>query len=270
MNKLSNKLGAEAFWPTSLDKESDKAARIRRNFCIDGFMTDQGAQDTSPQPRQGQKKAKRLDHIPPEVRSLRLTIRGVPCSAAMKVMLALSYQVIRNCRGLAIFTVMRVGIHLPAGGGGGGIVVAKMPNGSWSPPSGILIHTMGWGLVAGADIYDCVCAINNDRDMEGFTRVRCTLGGEVSAAVGPLGAGSTVDSEVFERLAPVWTYTKSKGLYVGVQADGTIIVEWTSENEHFYGIKKIRNKQILAGEFQPLMGSVVQLRDAASGRGEAA
>lgn len=33
VNKLSNKVGAEAFWPTTLDKESDKAARILRSFC---------------------------------------------------------------------------------------------------------------------------------------------------------------------------------------------------------------------------------------------
>ena len=153
---------------------------------------------------------------------------------------------------------MRAGLHW-SGAGGSGIIVAKLPNGQWSPPSGILIHTLGWGLVAGADIYDCVCVINNDHGMEGFTRVRCTIGGEVSAAVGPLGGGSTVDSEVFKRQAPVWTYTKSKGLYVGVQVDGTVIVERTSENERFYGVEKIRNKQILAGEVQPPTGSVVEL-----------
>ena len=33
INRLSNKLGSEAFWPTSLDKESDKAARILKTFC---------------------------------------------------------------------------------------------------------------------------------------------------------------------------------------------------------------------------------------------
>lgn len=33
VNRLTNKLGSEAFWPTSLDKESDKAARILRSFC---------------------------------------------------------------------------------------------------------------------------------------------------------------------------------------------------------------------------------------------
>ena len=33
VNRLSNKLGSESFWPTTLDKESDKAARILRSFC---------------------------------------------------------------------------------------------------------------------------------------------------------------------------------------------------------------------------------------------
>lgn len=61
VNKLSNKLGAEAFWPTSLDKESDKAARILRSFCIDGFVAEQGVKHGH------EKKDKRLDHIPPEV-----------------------------------------------------------------------------------------------------------------------------------------------------------------------------------------------------------
>jgi hypothetical protein len=33
VNKLSNKIGSEAFWPTTLDIESDKAARILKSFC---------------------------------------------------------------------------------------------------------------------------------------------------------------------------------------------------------------------------------------------
>ena len=59
--QISNKLGAEAFWPTTLDKESDKAARILRSFCIDGFMADQGGKHGH------EKKEKSLDKIPPEV-----------------------------------------------------------------------------------------------------------------------------------------------------------------------------------------------------------
>ena len=33
INRLSNRLGSEAFWPTTLDKECDKAARILKSFC---------------------------------------------------------------------------------------------------------------------------------------------------------------------------------------------------------------------------------------------
>ena len=164
---------------------------------------------------------------------------------------------IHNCRGLAIFTVMRTGLHW-SGAGGSGIIVSRLPNGTWSPPSGILIHTLGWGFVAGADIYDCVCVINNEHGMEGFTRVRCTLGAEVSAAVGPLGGGSQLESEL-RKPSPVWTYTKGKGLYVGVQIDGTVIVERSSENERFYGVEGVKNKQTLAGEVQAPQGSMVQL-----------
>jgi hypothetical protein len=33
INRFSNKIGSEAFWPTTLDKESNKAARILKSFC---------------------------------------------------------------------------------------------------------------------------------------------------------------------------------------------------------------------------------------------
>ena len=121
VNKAANKLGAESFWPTSLDRESDKAARILRSFCIDGFA---GSEEKKKHPDKHS-----LDHIPADV--------------------------IRHCKGLAIFTVLRTGLHW-SGAGGSGIIVSRLPNGGWSPPSGILIHTLGWGLSAGADIYDCV------------------------------------------------------------------------------------------------------------------
>ena len=45
VNRLSNKVGAEAFWPTTMDKESEKAARILRGFCKDGFYDQVDASD---------------------------------------------------------------------------------------------------------------------------------------------------------------------------------------------------------------------------------
>lgn len=83
--------------------------------------------------------------------------------------------------------------------------------------------------------------------MEAFTKIRCTLGGEVSAVAGPVGAGAILETEVHKRQAPVWTYLKSRGFYAGVQVDGTIIIERTDENERFYG-ERIKVADILAGK----------------------
>ena len=219
VNRLSNKLGAEAFWPTTLDKESDKAARILRSFCKDGFYAEDDPHDLSAvEAPKGKQKV--LKKIPSEV--------------------------IKKAKGLAIFTTMRTGLWV-SGAGGSGVLVARTASGDWSPPSGILLHTYGLGFLVGVDIYDCVIVINSEKALQAFTKIRCTLGGEVSAVAGPVGVGGIMETEVHKRQAPVWTYLKSRGFYAGVQIDGTLVIERTDENERFYG-QKIGVADIIAGK----------------------
>lgn len=223
VNRLSNKLGAEAFWPMSIDKESDKAARILRSFCKDGFYAPESEETTDENGKINRPKGKQR------------VIKKIPS------------KVIKNAKGIAIFTTMRTGLWI-SGSGGSGVLVARIPEtGEWSPPSGIMLHTAGIGFLAGVDIYDCVVVINTYEALDAFKKVRCTLGGEVSAAAGPVGMGGVLDSEVHKRQSPIWTYMKSKGLYAGVAVDGTIIIERTDENEKFYG-ERISVTDILAGK----------------------
>ena len=141
---------------------------------------------------------------------------------------------------------MRTGLWV-SGSGGAGILVARQPDGTWSPPSGIMMHTVGVGFLVGVDIYDCVIVINSDKAMEAFQSIRCTLGGEISAVAGPVGVGGILDSELHKRQSPLFTYIKSRGFYAGLQLDGTIVIERTDENERFYG-ERIGVKDILAGK----------------------
>ncbi|KAL8700805.1 MAG: hypothetical protein Q9201_005239 [Fulgogasparrea decipioides] len=219
INRLSNKVGSEAFWPTTLDKESDKAARILRSFCKDGFYVEEPD-----------------GHVP----------AGEQPKGKVRVVKKIPSEVIRKAKGLAIFTTMRTGLWV-SGAGGSGVLVGRTASGEWSPPSGIMLHTAGLGFLVGVDIYDCVVVINTEKAMEAFTKVRCTLGGEVSAVAGPVGLGAVLETEVHKRQAPVWTYLKSRGFYAGVQVDGTIIIERTDENERFYG-ERIKVADILAGK----------------------
>jgi lipid-binding SYLF domain-containing protein len=163
-----------------------------------------------------------------------------------KVVKKIPTEVIKNAKGLAIFTTMRTGLWV-SGAGGSGILIARKDDGSWSPPSGILLHTAGLGFLVGVDIYDCVVVINTAEALEAFTKVRCTLGSEISVSAGPVGAGGVLESEVHKRQAPIFTYLKSRGFYAGVQIDGTVIIERTDENERFYG-QRIPVAEILAGK----------------------
>lgn len=239
VNRLSNRIGSEAFWPTTLDKESDKAARILRSFCKDGFYTEpeRPAQDG---PNQKQRVLKKIPQ-----------------------------KVIQNAVGLAIFTTMRTGLWV-SGAGGSGVLVARKEDGSWSPPSGILLHTAGLGFLVGVDIYDCVVVINNRKALDAFTKIRATLGGEISAVAGPVGAGGVLenDGKWKQMNRPVFTYLKSRGFYAGVQVDGTIIIERTDENARFYG-ETIGVADILAGKTRhspPEIKMLMETLKAAEGR----
>ncbi len=128
---------------------------------------------------------------------------------------------------------MRAGLWV-SGAGGSGVLVGRKEDGTWSQPSGIMLHTAGLGFLLGVDIYDCVVVINTQQALDAFSKVRCTLGGEISAVAGPIGMGGVIDTEVHKRQAPVFTYLKSRGFYAGVQIDGTIVIERTDENERFY------------------------------------
>ncbi|EER27296.1 hypothetical protein D8B26_006655 [Coccidioides posadasii str. Silveira] len=245
INRLSNKLGAEAFWPTTLDLESEKAARILRSFCKDGFYAEidsgNGTKPTEGIPRGKQRVVKRI-----------------PAS------------VIKQAKGLAIFTTMRTGLWV-SGSGGSGVLLGRIKEtGEWSPPSGIMTHTAGLGFLAGVDIYDCVVVINTYEALEAFKAVRCTLGGEVAASAGPIGAGGNLETEVHKRQAPVWTYIKGRGFYAGVQIEGTIVIERCDENERFYG-ERISVSDILAGKTKRPPSSIktlMQTLKAAQGDGD--
>ncbi|KFY72542.1 hypothetical protein V499_07326 [Pseudogymnoascus sp. VKM F-103] len=221
VNKFTNKIGSEAFWPTELDKESDKAARILRSFCKDGFYKE--------------------EKLPPsEV--------GPNQNAKQRVLMKIPPNVVKNAVGMAIFTTMRTGLWI-SGAGGSGVLVARLEDGSWSPPSGIMLHTAGIGFLVGIDIYDCVVVINSRKTLESFTKIRATVGGEISAVAGPVGVGGVIESDgKWKQInRPVFTYLKSRGFYAGVQLDGTVIIERTDENERFYG-ERISAANILAGK----------------------
>ncbi|KAG0142665.1 hypothetical protein CROQUDRAFT_49949 [Cronartium quercuum f. sp. fusiforme G11] len=157
--------------------------------------------------------------------------------------------VLQNAQGLAIFTILKVGF-VWSGKAGSGVVLARLADGSWSAPSCIATGGVGFGLQIGADFSEFVVILNSEEAVRAFaTTGNLTIGGNLSAAVGPIGTGAAVNASLLHP-APLFTYSKNKGLFAGISLEGTALIERKDTNEAFYG-QRIPSLDILLGKVPP-------------------
>lgn len=157
---------------------------------------------------------------------------------------------LRNAKGLAIITVLKAGF-LFSGRAGLGVIVARLPDGSWLAPLGIITTGAGVGGQIGAEITDFVFILNSKSAVDSFAQIgSVTLGTNVSVAAGPLGRNAEAAGTASLRSASaVFAYSKTKGLFAGVSLEGLAIVERRDANRKFYG-EKIKARNILAGDVE--------------------
>ncbi|KAK4040748.1 hypothetical protein C8A01DRAFT_15408 [Parachaetomium inaequale] len=244
--------GRETYWPTSLDKECDKAARIIKSFCFDGFLSQESEQLA-------------------ETSTAEPAPTPTPTPTPNYITKKIPPRIIQNAVGLAVFSCMRSGLWM-SGSGGAGLITARKADGTWSPPSAIILHTAELAFVMGVDIYDCVLVINSVQTLELFTRARLILGTDVSLAVGPLVAPGAQDPEIKwkEISETVLTYVKARGKHQAVQLDGSMVTERGNENERFY-CAGVTILDILAGNIPknvPQMRPLFEVIKAAEGRSD--
>ena len=140
-------------------------------------------------------------------------------------------RVLRRAHGLAIISVVKAGFIF-SGKGGEGVVVARTGHG-WSGPSFIGTGGAGWGPQIGAEVTDFVIVLNSERAVRAFSKGgNVTLGADASVAAGPIGRAAEAD--VTPRAA-IYTYSKSKGLFVGASLEGAVIGTRKGANERYYG-----------------------------------
>ncbi|KAJ3011635.1 UNVERIFIED_CONTAM: SH3 domain-containing YSC84-like protein 1 [Siphonaria sp. JEL0065] len=143
-------------------------------------------------------------------------------------------SIIKNARGVAILSVTKAGMLVSARHGNG-CVLARLPDGSWSAPSAIHTSGLGAGHQLGIETTDMVIALMTDSALEAFAKgCNFSVGGNMSIAVGPLGRSAEVNATV-KSFAPIYSYSHSKGLFVGVSVELTTITERVDVNAAAYG-----------------------------------
>jgi len=127
---------------------------------------------------------------------------------------------------------------------GKGFFTCRRPSGvGWSAPGSIRISGGKFGLLIGGAETDVVMLVMNEDGMRHLLSDKFQMGGEASAAAGPLGrnASAMTDAELH---AEILTYSRQRGIFGGLDLAGSAITQDTDANRDLYG-RALSNKEIL-------------------------
>ena len=125
-------------------------------------------------------------------------------------------------------------------GGSGGRAVLVAKNGAkWSGPAFYTMATASVGFQAGISVSETVTLVMTDKGLNSMLAANFKLGGDASVAAGPVGAGAKSDV-----VADFIAFSRSKGVYGGVNLDGTLVNLSDEWNTAYYG-KKVLPPDIL-------------------------
>ncbi|KAI8968488.1 hypothetical protein BDF20DRAFT_981686 [Mycotypha africana] len=175
-------------------------------------------------------------------------------SQGRDVKMLIPSNVLANAHGIVFIRLYRVGLMLSAKSGSG-IIIARLPDGRWSAPSGVSMSSLGFGHQAGGEIIDSIIVMNYRAAVKAFfdSGGQLQLGVGASIAAGPFGRAADVSAAAStERyIAATYAYSASKGLYLGYSFEGSKISERVHTNAAYYG-RPIAAKEILTGMVPPV------------------
>jgi lipid-binding SYLF domain-containing protein len=166
-------------------------------------------------------------------------IMGVPDKA-------IPDKVMRDAKCIAVIPSM-VKIAVGFGGSHGkGVATCRTESGAWSAPAPITITGGSWGLQLGGQAVDLVMVVTNDDGMQHLLSSKFKLGADASAAAGPVGRDTGADTD-WKMKAEVLTYSRARGIFAGIDLNGSAITQDKDETRLLYG-KFVPFADILAGK----------------------
>jgi len=151
---------------------------------------------------------------------------------------------------LVLVPGLKKGAFLVGGKFGKGYAICRAASGQgWGPPAAIRIEGGSFGLQIGVSSSDVVLLIMNQGGMKHLTESKFTIGGEATAAAGPVGRDATAQTDAMMR-AEILSWSRSHGLFAGLSLDGATLRNDLDENRNMYG-KPLTNRQILNSDTAP-------------------
>jgi lipid-binding SYLF domain-containing protein len=116
------------------------------------------------------------------------------------------------------------------GGSGGRAVLLANEGGKWRGPAFYTMATGTVGFQAGVSVSESITLIMSEKALNAMMAANFRMGGDASVAAGPVGAGAKSDVQ-----ADMIAFTRARGIYGGVNLNGTLVNLSDDWNRAFFG-----------------------------------
>jgi len=148
---------------------------------------------------------------------------------------AIPESILDKAEAIAIFPgVKKAGFILGGQWGRGIISVRDASTRTWSSPAFLTMTGGSVGAQIGGTEIDLILVITDRRGIEHLLANEFKIGGEVSAAAGPVGRAAEASTDL-QLHAGILSYSRSRGLFAGATVNGSVIKEDVDANTRFYG-----------------------------------
>jgi SH3 domain-containing YSC84-like protein 1 len=129
---------------------------------------------------------------------------------------------------------------------GRGFAVCRRGGSGWSAPASMRVEGGSVGFQIGASETDVVLLVMNDGGMKHLLSNKFTIGGEATAAAGPVGRDASAQTDAMMH-AEMLSYSRSRGLFAGISLEGATLRPDEETNRELYG-RDTTNREILTGD----------------------
>ncbi len=143
---------------------------------------------------------------------------------------------------------------------GQGVVTCRTGHG-WSAPVFIRMAGGSFGFQIGGQSTDLVLVAVNDRGFQDLLKNKFKIGGDASAAAGPVGRAGSAATD-WKMNAELLSYSRNKGLFAGIDLDGTSVSQNKEDTELYYGQPQ-NFESVLKGNVNVPAGAVPFVQDVA-------
>src|SRR5271169_595454 len=156
-------------------------------------------------------------------------------------------EVLGSAECVAVVPSLLNGGFVVGGRYGKGVASCRTPKG-WSAPAFFTVGGGSFGLQIGGQATDLVMLIMNKGGMDHLLSSQFKLGADASAAAGPVGRHAAADTD-WKMRAQVLTYSRSRGLFAGLELSGAVVKQDKSSTREFYG-RMVPFKTSLKGDIE--------------------